>query len=163
MLCGSLLGGASGGGGGAGGCGGSAGSGGGSGGASIGLLTLSGDVVLRSSTIITRGGGDGGAGGRGQLGGEPGPPGARGLGVGLALEACDGHWGGRGGAGGHGGGGLGGPSIAILFQDGHHPQIEEGFYAQTGPGGKGGLGGDPSIPNSAGEDGIRGDTVGFPP
>lgn len=162
MLCGAQLVGASGGGGGAGGCGGRAGTGGGYGGASIGLLALSGDVVLRSSSILTRGGGDGGAGGRGQLGGEGGPPGARGGNAMMAAEACDGGWGGYGGDGGHGGGGLGGPSIAVLYQDGHIPGIE-GLEMTTGPAGLGGAGADPSIAYGNGEDGLRADTLGFPP
>lgn len=69
MFCGSALGGASGGGGGAGGCGGLAGKGGGYGGSSIGLLTLSGDVTIRATSIRAAHGGDGGAGGPGQDGG----------------------------------------------------------------------------------------------
>lgn len=162
MFCGAALGGASGGGGGAGGCGGSAGKGGGYGGASIGLLTLSGDVMIRASSIATRGGGDGGDGGRGQIGGVPGLAGAAGSPLNMSPAACVGGDGGAGGDGGHGGGGLGGPSIAVLFYDGHIPLID-GLDMTTGPAGKGGLGGDPSFPYGIAEDGLRMDTLGFPP
>lgn len=162
MFCGASLGGASGGGGGAGGCGGRAGKGGGHGGASIGLLTLSGDVALRSSSIVARGGGDGGAGGRGQLGGSAGMHGTAGSSVGASPLACHGGDGGAGGDGGNGGGGLGGPSIAVLHQDGHLPLLD-GLTMTTGPAGKGGPGGDPGLLSGAGEDGLHGDVVGFPP
>ena len=164
MLCGVDLAGASGGGGGAGGCGGKGGTGGGFGGASIGLLTLSGDVALRSSSIYTRGGGDGGAGGRGQFGGAGGAGGPRGSGSNMALPGCDGGPGGRGGDGGHAGGGLGGPSIGVLYPDGLHPDLTgNALDFQIGPAGKGGAGGDPTLPGASGDDGIWGETVGFPP
>jgi hypothetical protein len=135
MFCGaSPQGGASGGSGGAGGCGGAGGKGGGYGGGSIGLLTLSGEVTIRATTITTARGGDGRAGGLGQ----------------------------EGGMGGHGGGGLGGPSIGVLHSAGQQPTLADVFIRTDEPG-KGGLGGNPSVPGSAGEDGARHDVAGFPP
>lgn len=163
MRCGANLGGASGGGGGGGGCGGRGGTGGGAGGASIGLLTLSGDVTLRSFSIFTGGGGHGGAGGRGQQGGLGGGKGPRGTGVNMALPACDGGDGGPGGDGGHAGGGLGGPSIGILYMDGHAPGQLDLLDLQVGPAGLGGPGGDPAHTGLAGDDGLRGESLGFPP
>lgn len=161
--CFANLGGASGGGGGAGGCGGRGGTGGGAGGASIGLLTLSGDVSLRSFSIFTGGGGDGGVGGRGQQGGIGGAGGPRGAGANMALVACDGGLGGPGGNGGHAGGGLGGPSIGILYLDGHAPGQLDPLEIHVGPAGRGGPGGDPAYPGLAGDDGLRGESLGFPP
>ncbi|HSN99477.1 MAG TPA: hypothetical protein VLS89_14375, partial [Candidatus Nanopelagicales bacterium] len=104
-FCGASLGGASGGGGGAAGCGGAGGKAGGYGGASIGVLTLSGEVTIRATSIKTGRGGDGGNGGLGQAGGLGGLGGAPGVGVNNSPAGCDG---GAGGDGGYGGGGLGG-------------------------------------------------------
>ena len=154
-------GGASGGSGGGGGCGGRGGKGGGFGGASIGLVSFSGDVSLEATSIVTGSGGDGGAGGLAQLGGAQGVPGIGGASVGASHPGCWGGLGGKGGSGGYGGGGLGGPSIGIahlagLFPAGHNLAIK------TGMPGKGGPGGNQNLPEGAGEDGIRGDTLSFP-
>jgi len=163
MFCGAnSQGGASGGSGGAGGCGGNAGKGGGYGGGSIGLLTLSGEVTIRATSIKTSRGGDGGAGGLGQHGGMGGPGGQGGAGVALSPPGCHGGAGGKGGSGGHGGGGLGGPSIGVLHATGQQPTMAE-VLIRTDAAGKGGLGGNPSVPGSAGEDGARHDVAGFPP
>jgi hypothetical protein len=81
--------------------------------------------------------------------------------VGASHAGCWGGLGGKGGSGGYGGGGLGGPSIGIahlagLFPAGHDLAIKIGMP------GKGGPGGNQSVPESAGEDGIRDDTLAFP-
>jgi len=163
MFCGAApLGGASGGGGGTGGCGGTGAKGGGYGGASIGLLSLSGGVTIRSTTITTSRGGDGGSGGVGQLGGQGGERGSGGQGFNLSPPGCFGGHGGKGGDGGHGGGGLGGPSVGILHSAGLAP-AQESVYIRTDAAGKGGFGGNPNIPGSSGADGIRSDVLGFPP
>jgi hypothetical protein len=155
-------GGASGGSGGAGGCGGKGGKGGGYGGASMGLLTLSVDVTLRATAIVTSNGGDGGAGGSRQLGGANGLPGLAGMGVAGSPNACNGGPGGLGGDGGDGGGGLGGPSIGIAHIAGHPPLLLE-VSIRNGAAGKGGPGGNPALSLTAGEDGLAGSIVGFPP
>jgi len=161
LFCGAAQGGASGGAGGTGGCGGKHGTGGGYGGASIGLLSLSGEVVIRSTSIKTGRGGDGGAGGRGQLGGAPGPGGSGGASVNFSPAGCRGGDGGKGGSGGHAGGGQGGPSIGILHSAGMSP-LQEDVFVRTDAAGQGGQGGDPNVPGSSGEDGFRGDVLGFP-
>ncbi|EYF01482.1 EBNA-1 protein [Chondromyces apiculatus DSM 436] len=160
-FCGAALGGASGGGGGAGGCGGAGGKAGGAGGASLGVLTLGGDVTLRATSISTGRGGDGGDGGPGQEGGPGGIGGVAGARVNGSPLGCGGGSGGAGGKGGHGGGGAGGPSLGILFPFGASPLQDAAI--RTGEAGKGGLGGEPSVPGSAGEDGVRADTLGVPP
>jgi len=162
VFCGASLGGSSGGGGGAGGCGGLGGKGGGSGGGSIGVLTLSGDVTIRATSIKTSRGGDGGTGGLGQERGAPGPGGVGGASVNNSPAGCDGGMGGWGGRGGHGGGGLGGPSVGVLYSFGQAPTLEDPVIRTDAPG-KGGLGGDPNVPGSAGEDGLRAEYMGFPP
>ena len=163
MFCGAgPQGGASGGSGGAGGCGGSGGKGGGYGGGSIGLLTLSGNVTIRATSIKTGRGGVGGNGGLGQAGGLGGPGGEPGAGVALSPWGCYGGFGGDGGLGGHGGGGLGGPSIGVLHAAGQQPTLA-GVFIRTDAAGKGGLGGNPSVPGSAGGDGASHDVAGFPP
>lgn len=162
MFCGASLGGASGGGGGAGGCGGLGGKGGGYGGGSIGVLTLSGEVTIRSTSITTSRGGDGGMGGQGQERGAPGPGGLGGLAVNNAPAGCDGGDGGWGGRGGDGGGGLGGPSIGVLYPFGLAPALDDNLI-RTDTAGKGGLGANPNVPGSAGEDGMRAEYLGFPP
>ncbi|MCC6553234.1 MAG: hypothetical protein IT372_09475 [Polyangiaceae bacterium] len=154
-------GGASGGSGGGGGCGGRGGKGGGYGGASIGLLTLSGDVTLSATFITTGNGGDGGGGGLAQLGGAEGTAGIGGASVGGSHSGCYGGQGGRGGNGGYGGGGLGGPSIGIAHFAGHLIG-GEGVSITTGEPGKGGPGGNDAVPGSAGEDGVSASTLDFP-
>lgn len=160
-VCGSAMGGASGGGGGAGGCGGAGGKGGGAGGASIGILSLSGEVRILGTSIRTGRGGDGGNGGLGQSGGLGGVGGLGGIRVGLSQDGCAGGPGGYGGSGGNGGGGVGGPSIGLLFPFGISPLHDADI--RTDEAGKGGLGGDPNVPGSAGEDGVRADAMGVPP
>ncbi|MCC6557405.1 MAG: hypothetical protein IT372_31025 [Polyangiaceae bacterium] len=154
-------GGASGGSGGGGGCGGRGGQGGGYGGASIGLLTLSGDVNVFSTSIRTGKGGDGGHGGLAQFGGSQGPPGLGGSSAGGSQPGCPGGWGGTGGNGGYGGGGLGGPSLGVAHLVGLPAALHDSTIT-TGMPGKGGPGGNQSIPGSNGEDGIRGDTLALP-
>ncbi|MCC6553995.1 MAG: hypothetical protein IT372_13375 [Polyangiaceae bacterium] len=154
-------GGASGGSGGGGGCGGRGGKGGGFGGASIGLLTLSGDVVLTGVSITTGRGGDGGAGGLAQLGGAPGPRGLGGASAGGSGFGCDGGNGGKGGNGAYGGGGLGGPSIGIAHLMGSLIGGES-VSITTGQPGKGGPGGNDAVPGSAGEDAVEASTLEFP-
>ena len=162
MVCGSALnGGASGGGGGAGGCGGAGGKGGGGGGASIGILSLSGDVTILGTAIRTGRGGDGGNGGLGQSGGAGGVGGSGGTRVGFSEDGCSGGIGGYGGPGGNGAGGAGGPSIGLLHSYGTSPLHDAEI--RTGEAGKGGLGGDPNVLGSAGEDGVRADAMGVPP
>jgi hypothetical protein len=164
LLCGIGSGptaGASGGGGGAGGCAGKGGKGGGHGGASIGLLSLSGDVAVRESVIVTGRGGDGGAGGLAQAGGIGGPGGDGGLGSGMASPGCRGGDGGKGGNGGYGGGGLGGPSMGIAYLLGQQPALERNTI-EVGSPGQGGPGGNPAIPSSAGAGGFAVEITGFP-
>ncbi|WP_437570537.1 hypothetical protein [Sorangium sp. So ce542] len=165
MLCGSsagtLQGGAGGGSGGGGGCGGKGGMGGGYGGASIGLLSLSHEVVLRQTTIETGRGGDGGNGGLAQAGGPGGPGGEGGRAAGMANGGCPGGHGGYGGHGGHGGGGLGGPSIGIAHLN-VYPVAQEGVIVRTGLPGQGGFGGNPAVPGSTGAEGVSVASLGFP-
>ncbi|HSN99831.1 MAG TPA: hypothetical protein VLS89_16155 [Candidatus Nanopelagicales bacterium] len=163
VLCGAgqPRGGAGGGGGGAGGCGGKGGKGGGQGGASIGLLSLGTDVVVRSTTIFTSDGGDGGHGGHYQHGGLGGPGGLGGAVFNAATEGCAGAWGGDGGRGGHGGGGAGGPSIGIAYVLGQ-PVDQQDVAIQPGRPGRGGFGGNPNIPGSAGDDGVDSEIMTFP-
>lgn len=158
---GAKKGGASGGSGAAGGCGGRGGTGGGYGGASIGLVSLSPDVTVRSTAIIAGDSGDGGAGGTGQDGGPGGIRGSGGVGQNLSPDGCDGGNGGKGGNGGDGGGGLGGASLGIAHLVGNPPLIDN-VTIRTGAAGKGGPGGGPAAPWTAGEDGISGDMLGFP-
>lgn len=163
VLCGANLvrGGSGGGAGGGGGCGGKGATGGGYGGASIGLLSLSGDVALRATSIVTGDGGDGGTGGLAQAGGAGGPGGEGGNGFNWAPAGCYGGAGGHGGNGGHGGGGLGGPSIGIAHLFGS-PVTQEGVTIEIGKPGQGGLGGNPAVPDSTGAEGSAGVVVPFP-
>ena len=154
-------GGASGGSGGGGGCGGKGGRGGGFGGSSIGLVSFSGDVSLEATSIVTGNGGDGGTGGLAQLGGAPGVSGIGGSSVGGSHVGCDGGNGGSGGNGGYGGGGLGGASIGVAHLSGQLPGGHD-VPIKTGMPGKGGPGGNEAVTGSAGEDGTKGDTLGFP-
>ncbi|HSO00130.1 MAG TPA: hypothetical protein VLS89_17680 [Candidatus Nanopelagicales bacterium] len=162
FLCGVNMnrGGAGGGSGGGGGCGGRGGMGGGYGGASIGLIALSGDVALRASSIITGRGGDGGTGGILQTGGTGGAGGVGGNAFSAAPEGCDGGKGGRGGNGGNGAGGLGGLSVGIAHPGGVTVTQEE-VVIEIGEPGRGGLGGNPAIPGSTGEDGTAAAVLSF--
>jgi len=153
--------GAGGGSGGGGGCGGIGAKGGGYGGASIGLLSLSADVTVRTSTIASGRGGDGGAGGFPQLGGLGGWGGPGGAHYNGAGPGCAGGPGGAGGHGGFGGGGLGGPSIGIAHQLGT-PVVQEEVTIQTGQTGKGGLSENFEDPASYGEDGVAAAVLAFP-
>ena len=154
-------GGASGGSGGGGGCGGKGGRGGGFGGASIGLVSFSGDVSLNATSILTGDGGDGGAGGLAQIGGAAGLPGVGGMSAGGSHPGCAGGWGGVGGNGGYGGGGFGGPSLGVAHLLGQPAALHDSAV-KTGMPGKGGSGGNPAVPGSAGDDGLRVDTLAFP-
>jgi hypothetical protein len=154
-------GGASGGSGGGGGCGGRGGQGGGFGGASIGLLTFSRDVSVFSTSIVTGNGGDGGAGGLAQVGGAQGAPGIGGSSVGASHPGCWGGLGGKGGSGGYGGGGLGGPSLGVAHLHGQPPALHDSPIRTSVPG-KGGPGGNQYVPDSAGEDGMKADTLAIP-
>ncbi|WP_155798879.1 hypothetical protein [Sorangium cellulosum] len=163
MFCGTprMAGGAGGGTGGSGGCGGHGGHGGGHGGASIGLVILSARVDLDGTRIEAARGGDGGHGGRFQIGGAPGLGAPGGQGFGGSPFGCSGGDGGKGGNGGHGGGGQGGPSIAIAVVGASLPGVT-GPEPKVGTGGKGGLGASPSVPGSAGDDGLALGVAGFP-
>lgn len=164
LLCGANLsnrGGAGGGSGGAGGCGGRGGKGGGHGGASLGLVALSSDVALRATSIRTGNGGDGGTGGISQAGGSGGLGGPGGAPFSMAPGGCFGGNGGSGGNGGYGGGGGGGPSIGIAHPAGV-PVTQEAVNIEIGVPGLGGLGGNPAVPGSAGEDGRAAAVVAFP-
>jgi len=154
-------GGASGGSGGAGGCAGKGGKGGGYGGASIGLISLSDEVSVRASMIITSDGGEGGRGGLWQ-GGGLGGNGGQGGGGWWSGYGCRGGDGGKGGNGGHGGGGLGGPSIGIAHVL-DHPVILDAVDISMGQPGKGGPGGSQTttLPGTTGADGLQGETLSF--
>jgi hypothetical protein len=144
-------GGAAGGSGGSGGCGGKAGKGGGAGGASIALVSMAeAKVVVRKSHLKAGDGGNGGPGGVNQIGGAPGIPGDGGMGKNGSGFGCPGGQGGKGGNGGNGGGGLGGPSITVAYV-GVPPEQHESFMTKGTPG-KGGLGGNPSLMGSSGDD-----------
>ncbi|XYH93235.1 hypothetical protein ACMHYB_35980 [Sorangium sp. So ce1128] len=154
-------GGAGGGSGGSGGCGGHGGRGGGPGGASLGLVILNARVDLHGTKIEAARGGDGGHGGVFQIGGAPGLGAPGGQGFGGSPFGCSGGDGGKGGNGGHGGGGQGGPSIAIAVVGASLPGVM-GAELTAGTGGRGGLGANPSVPGSAGDDGLAIDVAGFP-
>ncbi|WP_437618327.1 hypothetical protein [Sorangium sp. So ce1151] len=163
MFCGTprKAGGAGGGSGGSGGCGGYGGHGGGHGGASIGLVILGARVELHGTGITAARGGDGGHGGFFQIGGAPGLGAPGGQGFGGSPFGCSGGDGGKGGNGGHGGGGQGGPSIAVVVVGASLPVAMEA-QLQAGTGGKGGLGANPNVAGSAGDDGLAIDVAGFP-
>jgi hypothetical protein len=151
--------------GGVGGCGGAGGWGGRAAGVSAGIISFSGNVTARGSTIQT---GNGGHGGTGASLGQEGAPGGDGgdAGVGRlgALHGCKGGSGGKGGRGGSGGGGLGGHSVGIAIPSNAVPKddaIQATFVIGTP--GKGGLGGDSSIPDSAGDDGTQAELFPFVP
>lgn len=135
-LCGGNTPGNGGGGGGAGGCGGAGGYGGTGGGASLAVLaTASGGMVISDCVLRAGNGGPGGAGGNGGPGGSGGK-GGRGA-VSLCLRAGwggDGGDGGDGKAGGRGGAGAGGPSWAVLSQDGGL-MLSGNIYSHGLPGG----------------------------
>jgi hypothetical protein len=149
------LGGASGGSGGSGGYGGRYGHGGGPGGFSVGIHLRGGKLILRRTSIQTGHGGHGGDGGPGFAGTPGGLGGDGGSGAKGVLPGCRGGDGGHGGTGGPGGGGMGGSSIRILYQDTlvlNPDDIDATFIPGTP--GKGGLGGDPTILESNGDDGV---------
>ena len=149
------LGGAGGGSGGSGGCGGKGGRGGQPGGASIGLATLTSEIVLVDVSIQTGNGGRGGAGGVPQQGGWGGLPGIGGAGTpGGPNPGCGGGIGGYGGDGGPAGGGLGGPALAVAYTGTLGPDAS-GVTIILGEAGKGGLGSDPDLVSAWGEKGIR--------
>lgn len=158
MFCGNKPnGGAGGGSGGAGGCGGRGGRGGTYGGASIGIVV--GDAILATEAceIWTDDAGDGGSGGMYQLGGQGGVQGLGGHGAGGSNKACAGGAGGHGGRGGYGGGGSGGPSVGVA----HRFAIGEQSLTMVNQGkpGLGGWGGNPNIPELAGDPGVAGLTL----
>jgi len=164
VLCGYMVNkaGAGGGSGGAGGCGGKGGKGGRHGGASVGLLTLSGQVTVRTTTIAIGKGGDGGMGGFPQLSGLGGDGGPGGTMVGGTDPGCPGGPGGHGGHGGFGGGGVGGPSIGIAHLQGASV-VQEDVTIQIGLPGSGGLGGGVEFSvDGTGEDGIAAEVLAFP-
>jgi hypothetical protein len=163
IFCGSprKIGGASGGSGGSGGCGGRGGRGGGHGGASLGLVIVNARVDLHGAEIQAARGGDGGHGGFFQIGGAPGLGAPGGQGFGGSPFGCSGGDGGKGGNGGHGGGGHGGPSIVIAYVGASPPGVTDAKL-ETGRGGNGGLGANPSVPGSAGEDGLALEVASLP-
>jgi hypothetical protein len=89
-----------------------------SGGSSIGIIVLSANLTLTSTSITTQAGGAGGTGGDGQVG-EAGGLGALGGGIGAGAGGS----GGQGGNGGPGGGGAGGHSVAIAVKGGPLPDL----------------------------------------
>jgi hypothetical protein len=147
-------GGASGGSGGAGGCGGNGGKGGQGGGASIALVSFKAALSLYGVTLSAANGGKGGTGGDLQLGGPGGLGGLGGSNLATAglKSACKGGDGGSGGEGGPGGGGRGGHSLGIAYL-GTAPVIDAQHITTTSPG-SGGLGGNKSLKNNAGTDGL---------
>ena len=155
-LCGTgPHGGAGGGSGGSGGCGVKGGRGGQPGGSSIGLATLTDELILVDVEIFASNGGKGGAGGMPQQGGQGGLPGIGGSGsvaAGGPNPGCVGGAGGYGGDGGHAGGGLGGSSFAVAFVGAQGPtQVRPRLHA--GVGGSGGPGSDPALSSAQGKDG----------
>jgi hypothetical protein len=148
--------GSSGGWGGAGGCGGLGGRGGRSGGSSVGVLFHTSKVTIRNTSFKTGQGGRGGTGSAGLLGEEGGEGGRGGSPLNAPEPAgCPGGNGGRGGPGGPGGGGLGGNSVMVMGW-GPEPADDPTNTFEPGAAGQGGLGGDPSVLDSAGEDGTQG-------
>jgi hypothetical protein len=123
---------------------------------------LDAQVRLKDIKISAALGGDGGNGGFFQIGGAPGLGAPGGQGVGGSPFGCSGGDGGKGGNGGHGGGGLGGPSIAIAYSSGVLPVLEPGVDAKVEAGGKGGLGANPTLSGTAGDDGVAEKLVSFP-
>lgn len=132
-----------GGGGGSGGCGGLPGDfgrGGGGGGASLGILALSGSLLIENSSMNLGGGGTGGLGGNGGDGQAGGTGGAGGS---AAADSGAGGLGGngeRGGHGGPGGGGAGGP-VACIARFAAVQVTTDALVCNLGPGGAGGQGG----------------------
>jgi hypothetical protein len=162
MFCGTerKTGGASGGSGGSGGCGGRGGQGGSHGGASIGLVILNASVNIDGTELRGRQGGDGGDGGYFQIGGAPGAGALGGRGFGGSPFGCSGGDGGKGGNGGHGGGGQGGPSIGVAYVGAPPLVVRSEPSAESG--GRGGLGANPSVPDSAAEAGLAAGMISFP-
>lgn len=153
--CGGVNGGAGGGSGGTGGCGGRGAKGGQAGGSSVGVASLSPDVYLYETRIITGNGGNGGDGGSGQPGGQGGLPGIGGAGQNApdpVLKGCTGGAGGYGGDGGNGGGGRGGHSLFIAFTANNYPDGQPPDFI-TGTPGQGGFGGNKASLFGKGKDG----------
>jgi hypothetical protein len=124
-------------------------------------MTFSGDVSIHATSIVASKGGDGGAGGIAQVGGAPGVRGVGGASVGGSHVGCNGGDGGSGGNGGYGGGGLGGPSLGVAHLFGQPPALHDSTIKTSVPG-KGGLGGNQYVSDSAGEDGVKADTLAIP-
>jgi hypothetical protein len=145
--------GSSGGGGGGGGCPGFGGIRGLGGGGSFGLVVLDSTLVIDSSTVVGRTGGNGGRGGAGGIGGAGGAGGPGGP-YGGSGEQDDGGFGGaggpggRGGNGGDGGGGGGGPSIGVVCLGTSTTTVTS--IASTIMGGTGGIGGTSAAPGNPG-------------
>ena len=155
LACGGPNGGAGGGSGGTGGCGGRGGKGGQAGGASIGLASLSPEIYLYETSLVTGKGGRGGDGGSGQPGGQGGLPGLGGAGLTAldpVLKGCAGGAGGYGGDGGNGGGGRGGHSAPVVHTPGNQPKGQTPTLAFWQPG-EGGLGGNKASLYGEGENG----------
>ncbi len=95
-----------------------------------------------------------------QLGGPGGVQGFGGHGVSGSSAACAGGAGGPGGRGGYGGGGAGGPSVGIAF----HSKLGEQSITvvKHGKAGQGGWGGNPNLPELAGDPGPEGFSVWLP-
>ncbi len=148
-------------GGGSGGCPGTPGTKAESGGGAIGVVVLSGTLVVERSLIRTGFGGDGGDGGAGGSGG----PGGKSMAPScpswltecmafpeiplLCQPATDpwkvncAHWGGTGGPGGdggHGGGGVGGSTVGILTLGAATSEFDAATTFELGVPGKGGEG-----------------------
>ncbi|MBI5497834.1 MAG: choice-of-anchor D domain-containing protein [Deltaproteobacteria bacterium] len=139
-----------GGGGGAGGCGGQRGTGGAGGGASIAVLAVASDLVIRDCTLRAGSGGKGGDAGSGGGGGVGGGGGAFGAAADDGDRGGSGAGGGNGARGAHGGGGGGGESWCVYRSGGAAPTLS----GTTMLAGSAGLGG--SSPGNAGAAGSAG-------
>lgn len=157
----SAVNGGGGGAGGAGGCGGHGGIGGAGAGSSIGLISVSANVVLDETvTIVVGAGGAGGDGAKGQVGQSAGSGGDPPLNVVLSF-ACSGGSGSHGEHGGNGGGGRGGHAIAMAYAGtapiGGTPDMTD---ATAGAGGLGGQN-ETALPGGDGEPGVSDVLVAF--
>ncbi|MFT3841827.1 MAG: MopE-related protein [Myxococcaceae bacterium] len=140
-----------GGGGGGGACGGFSGTGGRGGGGSFGMVTVSSNITIDTTTFAPLGGGRGGSGGNGGSGGTGGGGGLGSAGQ-VASNSCstrnggagaNGAKGGDGGQGGGASGGTGGPSVCVAYL-GTAPTIigtSPCMFGQPGQGGNGGSNG----------------------
>lgn len=142
--------------GGSGGCPGKPGAGGKSGGGSVGIVVLSGKLVLQASSVHTGFAGNGGAGGPGGQGGQAGrggKPSCVGSSCPAIPDVCTAdtdpfkqgcaRWGadgGPGGVGGHGGGGVGGWTVGVLVASGASSAADAATTFELGLPGKGGEG-----------------------